>query len=106
MKSLQKLFGGKKQSSPRKRPSPKSKQNRRDENEDDEEEEEEDDDDEEEDDETVAEVHENERINAGVWSFRNLSKASGEWHFLSSAGCSNLFPSPPLSEGLIYSGQW
>ena len=105
MKSLQKLFGGKKQSSPRKRPSPKSKQNRRDEDEDDEEEEE-DDDDEEEDDETVAEVHENERINAGVWSFRNLSKASGEWHFLSSAGGSNLFPSPPLSEGLMYSGQW
>lgn len=110
MKSFQRLFGSSRPSTPPKRrpnSSNSGKQKRLlEEDEDDDEEEEEDDDDDDDDDEMIAEIIENERWHSTGWSYRNLSKSQGEWHFQSSAGGSNSFPSPPLSDGWVYSGEW
>ena len=109
MKSLSKLFGSAKDSSTASRKTSstnRSKQKRiqeeeEEEDDDDEEEEEEDDDD-----DMVAEILENERWHSSGWGARNLSRVNGEWHFESSEGGSNVFPSPPLDRGWSYIGKW
>ena len=111
MKSFTKLFGSSKPtSSSSRKPSSlsKSKQRRREEEDDDEEEDEDDDDDDDDDneEEMEAEVSENERWHSTGWGARNLSRVNSEWHFQSSAGGSNVFPSPPLAKGWSYAGKW
>ena len=106
MKSLSKLFGSAKDSSTASRKTSstnRSKQKRIQEEEDDDDEEEEEDDD---DDDMVAEILENERWHSSGWGARNLSRVNGEWHFESSEGGSNVFPSPPLDRGWSYIGKW
>ena len=108
MKSFQKLFGSTRSSTPpKRRPSALNAGKQRRLVEADDEDDENDEEEEEEDDEgMVAEIIENERWHSTGWSYRNLSKSQGEWHFQSSAGGSNSFPSPPLSDGWVYSGEW
>ena len=54
----------------------------------------------------IAEISENERWHSSGWSFKNLLKSQGEWHYQSALGGSNSFPSPPLADGWVYKGQW
>lgn len=113
MKSFKKLFSSSKPTTTQKKKntsSSRSKQKKQ--AEDDEEEEEEDDEEDdnsnvdEEDDEMIAEISENERWHSSGWSFKNLLKSQGEWHYQSALGGSNSFPSPPLADGWVYKGQW
>ena len=113
MKSFSKLFSSAKEPSSSSRKSSstnKSKQRRIQEEEDDDDEEEEEDEEEEndddDDDDMVAEISENERWHSTGWGARNLSRVNGEWHYESSAGGSNVFPSPPLDRGWSYTGKW
>ena len=113
MKSFSKLFSSAKEPSSSSRKSSstnKSKQRRIQEEEDDDDEEEEDEEEEEndddDDDDMVAEISENERWHSTGWGARNLSRVNGEWHYESSAGGSNVFPSPPLDRGWSYTGKW
>ena len=113
MKSFSKLFSSAKEPSSSSRKSSstnKSKQRRIQEEDDDDEEEEEEDEEEEndddDDDDMVAEISENERWHSTGWGARNLSRVNGEWHYESSAGGSNVFPSPPLDRGWSYTGKW
>ena len=114
MKSFSKLFSSAKEPSSSSRKSSstnKSKQRRIQEEEDDDDDDEEEEDEEEEendddDDDMVAEISENERWHSTGWGARNLSRVNGEWHYESSAGGSNVFPSPPLDRGWSYTGKW
>ena len=111
MKSLSKLFGSAKDSSTASRKTSSTNRSKQKRIQEEEEEDEEDDDDEEEeeeddDDDMVAEILENERWHSSGWGARNLSRVNGEWHFESSEGGSNVFPSPPLDRGWSYIGKW
>jgi hypothetical protein len=113
MKSLKKLFSSSKPTNTQKKKtasSSRSKQRKQVEDDDDEEEEDDEEDDnsnvDEEDDEMIAEIFENERWHSSGWSFKNLLKSQGEWHYQSSSGGSNSFPSPVLADGWAYRGQW
>ena len=111
MKSFSKLFSSAKEPSSSSRKSSstnKSKQRRiqEEEDDDDEEEDEEEEENDDDDDDMVAEISENERWHSTGWGARNLSRVNGEWHYESSAGGSNVFPSPPLDRGWSYTGKW